>query len=225
MYLKYIFLLALYCLDQSPSLALSLKILKSSFLEKVQLQSPAYSVDGPSKVAKRNDLIESQLDQLIKLNPTLKPANEESLKKYRKGKWQVRYAPHISDYLSPILLTDFTVYYEFTGGNSITSNVFYDSKIFGKGWLNTEGDIFSISDDVCKIVWKNIWWDKINGNEALKPSLSSEKDKHMFPNIIRFIGEKGFIESVSSFPVVFLDSDIAVFFFSLTKTRICAVRI
>ena len=83
------------------------------------------------------------LANMIQDNPTPKPSSTISLQKYSKGRWAVIYAPHIKT-LGKVLFSTFSVFYEFydTGDNTklgIISNVQYDSKIFGKGWLNTQG--------------------------------------------------------------------------------------
>lgn len=83
------------------------------------------------------------LENMIKDNPTSEPGSTSSLQQYSKGKWDVVYAPHIKT-LGKVLLSDFSVFYKFLDINDgkklgIISNVYYDSRIFGKGWLNTQG--------------------------------------------------------------------------------------
>ena len=83
------------------------------------------------------------LENIIKDNPTSEPGSTSSLQQYSKGKWDVVYAPHIKT-LGKVLLSDFSVFYKFLDINDgkklgIISNVYYDSRIFGKGWLNTQG--------------------------------------------------------------------------------------
>lgn len=83
------------------------------------------------------------LENMIKDNPTSEPGSTSSLQQYSKGKWDVVYAPHIKT-LGKVLFSDFSVFYKFVDIDDdkklgIISNVQYDSKIFGKGWLNTQG--------------------------------------------------------------------------------------
>jgi hypothetical protein len=83
------------------------------------------------------------LSNMIIDNPTKEPSSTASLMKFSKGKWDVVFAPHIKT-LGKVLLADFQVFYEFFDIKDdkklgIISNVYYDSKLFGKGWLNTQG--------------------------------------------------------------------------------------
>ena len=88
------------------------------------------------------------LKNMVRDNPTSEPSSRSSLQKFSKGKWDVIYAPHIKT-LGKFLFTDFSVFYKFLnvdGGKElgIISNVRYDSKIFGRGWLNTQGTRFHV---------------------------------------------------------------------------------
>jgi hypothetical protein len=83
------------------------------------------------------------LSNMINDNPTKEPSSTASLMKFSKGKWDVVYAPHIKT-LGKVLFADFQVFYKFLDIKDdkklgIISNVYYDSKLFGKGWLNTQG--------------------------------------------------------------------------------------
>jgi hypothetical protein len=85
------------------------------------------------------------LADVIKANPNVNPGSTRSVVNFSKGKWSVVYAPHIKT-LGKVLFTDFSVFYEFLDigeddKQGIISNVMYDSKIFGRGWLNTKGII------------------------------------------------------------------------------------
>lgn len=87
--------------------------------------------------------LEILLDNVIKENPNSRPGSTSSVVQFSKGSWKVIFAPHIKT-LGKVLFTDFSVFYEFLdiGENDkqgIISNVFYDSKVFGRGWLNTKG--------------------------------------------------------------------------------------
>lgn len=95
------------------------------------------------------------LKNMVKDNPTSEPSSQSSLLKFSKGNWDVVYAPHIKT-LGKVLFTDFSVFYKFLdvdGGKvlGIISNVRYDSKIFGKGWLNTQGAQFHFRTSVSQL--------------------------------------------------------------------------
>ena len=137
--------------------------------------------------------------------------------------WKVVYAPHIS-ILQKLLLTRFTVYYRFLSvKNSIESNVRYESKVFGSGWLNTVGTYTISADKICSLKWVHFWWDLLS--EENGPSSVKDVKDHVLPGVIQVIGEKAFIESVSIFPIVFLDTDFCIFDFKLFGTRICSSKI
>lgn len=88
------------------------------------------------------------LSNMICDNPTKEPSSTASLMRFSKGKWDVVYAPHIKT-LGKVLFADFQVFYKFLDINDdkklgIISNVYYDSKLFGKGWLNTQGALSAV---------------------------------------------------------------------------------
>ena len=56
-------------------------------------------------------------------------------------------------------------------------------------------------------------------------SKETQTNNHILPALIQTIGEKGFLEGASRFPVLYLDSDLCVFEFQITGTKICAKRI
>ena len=166
-------------------------------------------------------LVEQTLATCLASNPTPRPCEPVAFTEFAKGKWRVCYAPHIR-ILEKVTLTTYDVYYEFPTPDTMVSYVRYQSPLFQSGWLNTAGRVESVTDNVCRVVWDQIWLDLNEENEG--PSKASETEKHLFPRLIQALGEKGFAEGVSRFPVLFLDSDLCVFQFQLTGTKICATR-
>ena len=165
--------------------------------------------------------VEQALATCVTSNPTATPCAPAVFKEFAQGKWRVCYAPHIR-ILEKVTLTSYDVYYEFPTPDTMVSYVRYQSPLFRSGWLNTAGRVESVSDNVCRVVWEQIWWDWNEESEG--PSKASETEKHVLPRLIQALGEKGFAEGVSRFPVLFLDSDLCVFQFQLIGTKICATR-
>jgi hypothetical protein len=105
--------------------------------------------NNPILSNKNPENLDILLANVIKVNPNIKPGSTSSVVNFSKGKWSVVYAPHIKT-LGKVLFTDFSVFYEFLDideddKQGIISNVMYDSKIFGRGWLNTKGTIIEKS--------------------------------------------------------------------------------
>jgi hypothetical protein len=117
---------------------------KSIFLNELR-ESRSGNPIVSNKNPKNLDIL---LSNMIVDNPTKEPSSTASLMKFSKGKWDVVYAPHIKT-LGKVLFADFQVFYKFLDIKDdkklgIISNVYYDSKLFGKGWLNTQG----VSSDI-----------------------------------------------------------------------------
>ena len=120
-----------------PDMKMSPKRIFINELNEARSGNPILSNKNPKNL----DIL---LDNMIHENPTAKPSSTASLLKYSKGKWGVVYAPHIKT-LGKVLLSKFSVFYEFydiedSDKQGIVSNVMYESKVFGKGWLNTQGN-------------------------------------------------------------------------------------
>ena len=162
------------------------------------------------------ELLNELLDKIYASEPKISQISLNDL-----GFWQICYAPHIL-LLQRLLFVSFKVYYNFLDSNQLDSYVFYSSKIFGQGWLNTKGS-FVIDNDVCRIVWDKIWWDFNTQEEG--PSSSNEKEQHVFADTIQSIGAKAFVKEFSQFPIKYWDSDLVSFVFPLTKTNIVASRL
>ena len=119
-----------------PDMKMSPKRIFINELNEARSGNPILSNKNPKNL----DIL---LDNMINENPTPKPSSTTSLLKFSKGKWGVVYAPHIKT-LGKVLLSNFSVFYEFydiadSEKQGIVSNVMYESKVFGRGWLNTQG--------------------------------------------------------------------------------------
>lgn len=181
--------------------------LKDSFLSIARSNNP---------LVKDKQLIDELLDKLCASASKSETSSLNDL-----GTWKICYAPHIQ-MLQRVLFTTFEVYYNFIDSSQLESNVFYSSKIFGEGWLNTKGT-FLVQDSVCSITWDNIWWDL--NTQQRGPSECDERNRHILPGIIQSIGTRAFIKEFSQFPVVHWADDLVLFQFPLTSTRIVASRL
>jgi hypothetical protein len=124
------------------------------------------------------------------------------------GTWRVVHAPHL-DFLSNFALTKFpTIEYYLTGDGKMASSVQYRSNIFGEGWLNTAG-YYRVEESTgnVRIVFDKTWW---NIGLSPRPTPPEEGD---FPQLIQSLGEIGFMENLSFFPIEYVDEKLAIFKF------------
>ena len=142
-------------------------------------------------------------------------ADKSSLKfdpKSVAGMWRVIHAPHIS-FLSKLFARFSPIEYHLTEDLKMTSCVKYvSSSGDASGWLCTSG-YYTIEpeEDLVRIVWDCAWW---NANERDRPTPPEEGT---FPALIQKLGEIGFIEPLSFFPVKYVDEEFAIFqFFGFT---------
>ena len=168
---------------------------------------------------------EQQAARLRNLNPTQRPGADESYAKYAKGLWRVSYAPHIQA-IERLSGTRFDVYYALEDG-LMESYVRFESRLLGKafarGHLCASGSYGSLSDDETSITWKRVWCDL--NKFALGPSTADEINKHLSPKFVQTLGILAFVQSVSRFPVFYLDNDVVMFEFSLLGTKIVAAKV
>jgi len=206
---------------------------KSSFVGALD-GTLALSVERfPSRTALLDELVE----KLIEASQSTGSNRMSNIQQKATGTWKVQFAPHINT-LEKLLLTTFEVTYTFPPSSSardaqsidrpLLSNARYHSRLFGSGHLNTSGRYSIVVGDsdsvpVCKIVWDCIWWD-LESAEA-GPSSLDEVSKHVMAGVIQTVGKLSFVESVSVFPLQYLDDDLCVFLFKLFGTRICARKI
>ena len=133
-----------------PSSMMSQKNVFLNELTEARSGNPILSNKNPKN-------LDTLLENMIKDNPTSEPGSTSSLKQYSKGKWDVVFAPHIKT-LGKVLLSEFSVFYKFLDINDdkklgIISNVYYDSRIFGKGWLNTQGKSTAVFSSVIQLIF------------------------------------------------------------------------
>lgn len=128
------------------------------------------------------------------------------------GMWRVIHAPHIS-LLSKLFARFSPIEYHLTSNLKMTSCVKYTTGD-AAGWLCTAG-FYTVepSSGNVKIVWDQAWW---NVEERDRPT---PPEQGIFPATIQKLGEIGFIEPLSFFPVKYVDQDFAIFqFFGFTIT-------
>ena len=132
------------------------------------------------------------------------------------GEWRVVSAPLI-DSLSQLALTDVDITYRIGAPSNIGATVRYDSKLFGSGWLCTDGSIYNVADaasPTVRLIWERIWWQP--GGSADKPPLDPDAAgaATMRP-LVQALGRAGFSEDLAVFPVRYADDTqgLAVFEF------------
>lgn len=171
--------------------------------------SPRFS----SKEALRKSILSSNTEECESILDSLPPTIPGDLSSPARGVWKVAYAPHIEK-VRPLVRFD-PILYDFVDDGRLESHVRYESKIFGTGWLSTRG-IFETDDTTATIEWNDAWVDP--GSDTFSP------DPSFLPNIVTPLARLGFVKAFSTFPVQYLDKDLCVFLFPLTKTRIVAFK-
>ena len=128
------------------------------------------------------------------------------------GMWQVIHAPHIA-FLSKLFARFSPIEYHLTEDLKMTSCVKYVTSTGNtSGWLCTSG-YYTVQPEkgIVKIVWDTAWW---NADQRDRPTPPGEG---VFPTTIQKLGEVGFIEPLSFFPVKYVDNDFCIFqFFGFT---------
>lgn len=165
-----------------------------------------------------HDGVSSGLDdeQLGTLLARLQSTSDKSSLKFDPktvaGMWRVIHAPHIA-FLSKLFARFSPIEYHLTEDLKMTSCVKYvTSTGDASGWLCTSG-YYTVEpeNELVKIVWDRAWW---NANKRDRPTPPEEG---IFPALIQKLGEIGFIEPLSFFPVKYVDEDFAIFqFFGFT---------
>ena len=132
-----------------------------------------------------------------------------------QGTWRVVHAPHI-DTLSSIALTTFDpIEYRISADGGIASYVRYNSKIFGAGWLCTDGTIANVAEAArpeVRIVWDRVWW-QIGGAPDAPPTDPDAEGAAALRDVVQAVGKAGFIEPLSVFPVRYVDEELGIFNF------------
>jgi hypothetical protein len=160
-------------------------------------------------------------------NPTTFPGSTKAFTPLAVGKWRIVYAPHI------YTMARFTggsfdpVDYILKPDGSMTSHAQYNFPIIGSGWLSVSGNYGSEDEDrVCRVDFDKAWIRTTNEGPGMDPYNSLESvPPSIWKDCIQALGKFFFIDSVSKFPVSYLDTDTIVFDFELLGTRICARKI
>ena len=135
------------------------------------------------------------------------------------------------------------ILYQLSSDGTMVSHAKFDLPWARKsGWLSVSGTFSSQDEDrVCRVDFDKTWikWNdasatidngdnidnsKIMMNNQPYPSLESVPES-IEKRIIQWIGQSLFLESVSVFPVSYLDFELIVVDFELLGTRICARKI
>lgn len=98
---------------------------------------------------------------------------------YNPNKWKLCYSPETKK-IGDILLTEFSIVYAYDdkidddnnnlsdlsskslsnikiNNNGISSHIFYKN-IFFNGWINIAGEYENVSEILCRVIWKDIWY-------------------------------------------------------------------
>lgn len=171
----------------------------------------------------RTQLITDFLDE----NPTDRPGSTKSFSPLAVGTWRIVYAPHIYT-MGTLFQGSFDpVYYILKPDGQMTSHARYNFPIIGSGWLSVSGTYGSQDEDlVCRVDFDRAWI-KVLGEARDENPYDSLDDVPDSPikDVVQKLGNTFFVESVSVFPVSYLDEDTIVFDFELLGTRICARKI
>jgi hypothetical protein len=165
------------------------------------------------------------------------PGSTKSFSPVTAGTWSVVYAPHISTMgqgnLNPIL-------YDLRQDGTIFSHARFHIPVIDKtGWLSVSGTYSSQDENrVSRVDFDKAWikWNNDNDNDAIIDNNNNNNCDKPYPTLdavpasweksfIQTVGRLLFIDSVSVFPVSYLDEDTIVFDFELLGTRICARKI
>ena len=132
------------------------------------------------------------------------------------GTWRVKHAPHIRT-LSSVFFSKFDIAYHIKGKN-IVSNVRFTTPIVS-GWLNASGTVDSLNEYDSEVLFDTFWVDI----SKLEPSEHPSTD--VLSSVINSVGQKGFVPSLSRFPVWWLDADYCIFEFPPLGVNITAQRV
>jgi hypothetical protein len=162
-------------------------------------------------------------------NPTTSPGSTESFTPLAVGEWRIVYAPHIYTMAKLVGGNIDPVCYIMKPNGIMTSHARYDFPVIGSGWLSVSGTYGSKDEGrVCRVDFDKAWVTTIIAND--RPDADPYENLESVPpsigkDIIQGLGKFFFIDSVSVFPVSYLDDDTIVFDFELLGTRICARKV
>ena len=160
-------------------------------------------------------------------NPTVSPGSTKSFSKFAPGTWRIVYAPHIST-MGKLAQGSFDpVLYILEPNGEMISHARYDFPIIGSGWLSVSGTYSSQDEDrYCRVDFDKAWVTLNGDDNDRRPYQDLDSVPPSFgKDLINAIGKFFFIDTVSIFPVSYLDQDTIVFDFELLGTRIVARKI
>lgn len=160
-------------------------------------------------------------------NPTPSPGSTKSFTPLAVGKWRIVYAPHIYTMARLGGGAFDPVHYILKPNGVMTSHARFEFPFVGSGWLSVSGTYGSEDEDrVCRVDFDEAWIKIGNEDPDDSPYESLESVAPSFwKDCIQALGKFFFIDSVSVFPVSYLDNDTIVFDFELLGTRICARKV
>ena len=173
------------------------------------------------------------VQDLTQDNPTSQPGSSAKFQPLAAGRWSVLYAPHIST-MSQLLGggNGFSpIYYDLQEDGTMVSHARFDVTLpflQTSGWLSVSGTYGTQDNDrVCRVDFDKAWM-KFNDNTSRDTANNDpyacleDVPPSWQKTAIQTLGQWLFIDSVSVFPVSYLDDDLIVFDFELLGTRICA---
>jgi hypothetical protein len=189
------------------------------------------SLDRPTSLNAATRERTALVQALTTESTIVKPGSTASFSMVAPGTWSVVYAPHIytlglQGQIDPVL-------YMLKPDGTIISHGRLRIPILNKSlWLSVSGTYSSQDEDITsRVDFDKVWikWNN-NGNDANAendkpyPTLDSVPDS-IEKTLIQSVGSTLFIDAVSIFPVLYLDTDLTVFNFDLLGTRICARKL
>eukprot|EP00897_Mesotaenium_endlicherianum_P004742 jgi/Mesen1/4296/ME000022S03585 len=178
-------------------------------------------VRGPSTLYS-SEAIRKRLDaavsELIESNTTEQPGKASP--KLGQGTWEVFYAPHISR-MSSVMGVQFDPIRYVLEGDVISSNVQYSAPLLGSGWLSAAGAFKPAGDEAVEVLFNSFWWDV--GAQSLQPS--PQLPGSAVQRAINALGRASFFPQLAVFPVLYVDSEYAVFQFTPLHSNIAVRRV
>jgi len=166
-------------------------------------------------------------------NSIQNPGSLESIQTVASGLWKVIYAPHMTT-MANIGGGELDVQYDLKNDFTMTSHARYDFPFFKqKGYLSVSGTYGSVNELVCRVDFDQAWFKpfpldeegKMTEEEDVPYASIEQVPDSVGKSIITNVGNLMFLESVSVFPVSYMDDDLCVFDFELLGTRIVARKI
>ncbi len=155
------------------------------------------------------------------------PGTVSSFQTVAVGTWVVLYAPHITTMARILANSTFDpILYQMRADGTMTSHVRWTWNENYSCWLSVSGTYASRDGDrVSRVNFDQVWikWNDRPGDGPY-PTLQ-DVSASWWTTVIQTVGQWGFVESFSVFPVAYLDKDLIVFDFKLLGTRICARKI